>query len=68
MLAYYASFEKLAIEKLAALYPEFSVHLTNIHKNVKDLEIAFAKKFYYHPKMLGSSSIKKGFARYSAEF
>jgi len=31
----------------------------NIHSNIKDLEITFVKKFYYHPKMCGSSSIKK---------
>ncbi|WP_309300171.1 DUF2779 domain-containing protein [Campylobacter hyointestinalis] len=59
VLAYHASFEKGVIQNLAALLPQFSSHLMSIHSNIKDLEIPFAKKFYYHPKMYGSSSIKK---------
>ena len=59
VLAYHASFEKEVIENLATLFPQLSSHLMNIHSNIKDLEIPFAKKFYYHPKMCGSSSIKK---------
>ena len=59
ILAYHASFEKGVIQNLAALFPQFSSHLMSIHSNIKDLEIPFAKKFYYHPKMCGSSSIKK---------
>ncbi len=59
VLAYHASFEKGVIQNLAASFPQFSSHLMSIHSNIKDLEIPFAKKFYYHPKMHGSSSIKK---------
>ena len=59
VLAYHASFEKGVIENLATLFPQLSSRLMNIHSNIKDLEIPFAKKFYYHPKMCGSSSIKK---------
>ena len=59
VLAYHASFEKGVIQNLAALFPQFSSHLMSMHSNIKDLEIPFAKKFYYHPKMHGSSSIKK---------
>ena len=59
VLAYNMSFEKGVIENLATLFPQLSSHLMNIHSNIKDLEIPFAKKFYYHPKMCGSSSIKK---------
>ena len=59
VLAYHASFEKGVIQNLAASFPQFSSHLMSIHSNIKDLEIPFAKKFYYHPKMYGSSSIKK---------
>ena len=59
VLAYHASFEKGVIQNLAALFPQFSSHLMSMHSNIKDLEIPFAKKFYYHPKMYGSSSIKK---------
>ena len=28
----------------------------SIHSNIKDLEIPFAKRFYYHPKMYGGTS------------
>ena len=59
VLAYNKSFEKGVIQNLAALFPQFSSHLMSMHSNIKDLEIPFAKKFYYHPKMHGSSSIKK---------
>lgn len=59
VLAYHASFEKGVIQNLAALFPQFSSHLMSIHSNIKDLEIPFAKRFFYHPKMYGSSSIKK---------
>ena len=59
VLAYHASFEKGVIQNLATLFPQLSSYLMNIHGNIKDLEIPFAKKFYYHPKMCGSSSIKK---------
>ena len=59
VLAYHASFEKGVIQNLATLFPQLSSYLMNIHGNIKDLEIPFVKKFYYHPKMCGSSSIKK---------
>ena len=59
VLAYHASFEKGVIQNLATLFPQLSSYLMNIHGNIKDLEIPFAKKFYYHPKICGSSSIKK---------
>ena len=59
VLAYHASFEKGVIQNLATLFSQLSSHLMNIHSNIKDLETPFAKKFYYHPKMCGSSSIKK---------
>ena len=59
VLAYHASFEKGVIQNLATLFSQLSSHIMNIHSNIKDLKIPFAKKFYYHPKMCGSSSIKK---------
>ena len=59
VLAYHASFEKGVVQNLASFFPQFSSHLMNIYGNIKDLETPFAKKFYYHPKMCGSSSIKK---------
>ncbi|MCV3375012.1 DUF2779 domain-containing protein [Campylobacter sp. IFREMER_LSEM_CL2151] len=59
VLAYNASFEKCVIRNLALAFPEFSEHLLNIEKNIKDLMIPFQNKDYYHYKMQGSYSIKK---------
>ncbi|TXE88411.1 DUF2779 domain-containing protein [Campylobacter volucris] len=59
ILAYNASFEKGVIRNLALIFPEFSEHLLNIEKNIKDLMIPFQNKDYYHYKMQGSYSIKK---------
>ncbi|HEC1777151.1 TPA: DUF2779 domain-containing protein [Campylobacter lari] len=59
VLAYNASFEKSVIRNLALAFPEFSEHLLNIEKNIKDLMIPFQNKDYYHYKMQGSYSIKK---------
>ncbi|MBF7060225.1 DUF2779 domain-containing protein [Campylobacter volucris] len=59
VLAYNASFEKGVIRNLALIFPEFSEHLLNIEKNIKDLMIPFQNKDYYHYKMQGSYSIKK---------
>ncbi|TDJ86729.1 DUF2779 domain-containing protein [Campylobacter volucris] len=59
VLAYNASFEKGVIRNLALVFPEFSEHLLNIEKNIKDLMIPFQNKDYYHYKMQGSYSIKK---------
>ncbi|MCV3396697.1 DUF2779 domain-containing protein [Campylobacter sp. RKI_CA19_01116] len=59
VLSYNASFEKGVIRNLALAFPEFSEHLLNIEKNIKDLMIPFQNKDYYHYKMQGSYSIKK---------
>ncbi|MFG5127153.1 DUF2779 domain-containing protein [Campylobacter lari] len=59
VLAYNASFEKGVIRNLALVFPEFSEHLLNIEKNIKDLMIPFQNKDCYHYKMQGSYSIKK---------
>ena len=58
VLAYNMSFEKGVIQKLAAMFDEFSSHLMAIHDNIHDLMIPFQKKDYYVPAMKGSYSIK----------
>ena len=58
VLAYNMSFEKSQIKGLAELFPDLSEHLMNIHSNIKDLMIPFAKGYYYHREMGGSYSIK----------
>ncbi len=58
VLAYNMSFEKGVIQKLAAMFDEFSSHLMAIHGNIHDLMTPFQKKDYYTPAMKGSYSIK----------
>ncbi|MCQ2522198.1 MAG: DUF2779 domain-containing protein [Lachnospiraceae bacterium] len=57
-LAYNMGFEKGVIAKLAALYPDLSDHLMNIHKNIKDLMTPFSCQAYYCKEFAGSYSIK----------
>lgn len=58
VLAYHMNFEKKVIARLAELYPDLEDHLLNINDNIKDLEIPFAKRYYYTKDMKGKSSIK----------
>lgn len=58
VLAYNSTFEKSVISKLASQFPEFSVHLMNIHSNVQDLELPFRTHSYYCREMAGSFSLK----------
>ena len=52
------SFEKVRIRALAALYPDLSDHLMNIHDHIVDLMVPFQKRHYYCRAMQGSYSIK----------
>ena len=57
-LAYNDPFEKGRIRELAALYPDLSAHLMNIHDHIQDLLVPFKRGCYYVPAMGGSFSIK----------
>ena len=57
-LAYNMKFEKMIIRQLADTYADLSVHLMNIHDNMRDLMIPFKEKSYYSRKLEGSYSIK----------
>jgi len=52
------SFEKGRIKRLAALYPDLSDHLMNIHDHIVDLMVPFQRRQYYTRDMQGSYSIK----------
>lgn len=52
------AFEKTRIRELAALYPDLSDHLLNIHDRIVDLMIPFRNRDYYCEAMQGSYSIK----------
>lgn len=57
-LAYNMMFEKMVIKYLAAIYPDLSKHLMNIHSNMHDLMVPFKNRDYYTKDMHGSYSIK----------
>lgn len=57
-MAYNMGFEKGRIKGLAAIYPDLSEHLMNIHDHIVDLMVPFQKKDYYCREMQGSYSIK----------
>ena len=56
--AYNDPFEKGRIRELAALYPDLSADLMNIHDHIQDLLVPFKRGCYYVPAMGGSFSIK----------
>lgn len=58
-MAYNMAFEKSVIVKLAQNFPNLSERLNEIASNMVDLMKPFADKAYYHPKMMGSHSIKR---------
>ena len=58
IVTYNMSFERTRIKELADLYGDLREHLMNIHDHIVDLEVPFAKKWYYCKEMKGRSSVK----------
>ena len=56
--AYNKSFECSRIKEMAAVFPDLSEHLMNIHDHIIDLLVPFQKGFCYYPAMGGGFSIK----------
>ncbi len=59
ILAYNKTFEKSVINRLAARFPDLQPKLTSLSERLYDLMEPFQKRWYYHPEMEGSYSIKK---------
>ncbi len=59
VLAYNKTFEKNVINRLAARFPDLQPRLSSISERIYDLMEPFQKRWYYHPAMEGSYSIKK---------
>ena len=59
VIAYGASFEITVLKNLVIQFPKHKKHLESIISNTVDLAEIFKNKYYYHPKMNGSHSIKK---------
>lgn len=58
ILAYNATFERMIMKQCAAAFPEFAEPLQEAMGRMMDLMEPFKKKWYYHPNMKGSASIK----------
>lgn len=58
VMAYNMSFERTRIAEMAALFPDLSEHLMNIHDHIIDLMVPFQGYHCYLPSMQGSYSIK----------
>lgn len=58
VIVYHASYEKSRTEELAEIFPDLSDRLKNINSRFWDLEIPFAKRWYYDWRFGKSSSIK----------
>ena len=57
VIVYSAQFERGALEKLAAVFPEHAEELQHIIQRLFD-QLELFKKHYLHPEFLGSNSIK----------
>jgi len=59
ILAYYAAFEKSRLKELAGAFPEYQEWVDSISERIVDLNVPFRDFSYYHPKQLGSASLKQ---------
>ncbi len=58
IVVFNATFEITRLKELAWYYPNFSHDVANIILRIKDLMIPFRDRFFYHPQLNGSSSLK----------
>ncbi|MGE4294384.1 MAG: DUF2779 domain-containing protein [Campylobacterales bacterium] len=58
LVAYGADYERRLLRRLADWAPELSAPLESMAKRTIDLMIPFEKRWYYHPAMRGSCSLK----------
>ena len=59
VVVYHAAFERGVLQRLADIFPDWGEGLSRIASRLWDLEIPFAKRWYYHEDFAGRSSLKK---------
>jgi hypothetical protein len=59
ILVYYEAFEKGRLKELAKAFPEYKEWVDGILERIIDLNKPFKDFSYYHPKQLGSASLKQ---------
>lgn len=68
IIVYHKTYERDRTKELADHLPEFSEKLGSLIDRMWDLEIPFAKRWYWDPEFNGSSSIKKVLPAFAPEF
>ena len=58
IITYNMSFEKSVILELSRLFPAYETELLALVDRMKDLMLPFQQRWYYHPALKGSHSIK----------
>lgn len=58
ILVYYEAFEKTRLKELARDFPEYKAWIDGILARIVDLIVPFKDFSYYHPRQLGSASLK----------
>ncbi len=58
ILVYNQAFETSILKNLARLFPEYKQEMAQVLSRIKDLMLPFKNRWYYHPEMKGSFSIK----------
>jgi hypothetical protein len=64
ILAYGAATETGIFTMLAAEFPEYKEAIEDIQSRIVDLSIPYSNFWYFHPKALGSASLKHLYTRY----
>ena len=68
VIVYHKTYERGRTSELADAVPEFRDRLEDIIDRMWDLEVPFAKRWYWDPKFDGSSSIKNVLPVFAPEF
>jgi len=58
IVVFNATFEIARLKELAWYFPDFSHDVAGIILRIKDLMIPFKNRFFYHPQLNGSNSLK----------
>ena len=67
VVVYNMSFESSRNRELGAAYPQYNTALEAISSRMVDLLVPFRSRYLYHPKMLGSASIKRVLPAFAPE-
>ena len=67
VIVYNMSFESRINRELSTIFPHHADKLANINSRMVDLLVPFRSRHLYHPKMMGSASIKRVLPAFAPE-